>query len=1132
MATALYADIYAESQMEVISDSGANVENNRVVLRRCGLSVPKSELQNVIAEMLRVRFIVDPWAGVEGESNPKARLLGTYRVSRVRQAGPDEGGGIIQELRYGWMQPGTDAGTWAALDLEARITTVTDYLSSGKTAFKPYFVVVYPNVATQTVKAFVEGLVPRGTITNPTFDTQTQLSGTYKFTAAKNVEQGDGSSMVVAILVDSTDATGMEVGYANNCGSIVTNTIYGNLTDPVLVPAGTSGIEYSISSYNFSPELGMYSMSITKTEQKTLTAGVFTVAEDEDEKNEAQDFSGVRTGDVDHTGAAVPLWTPGNPTPGVEYTQQIRKNQNCTTDKSQKKRTVKAVVAKSVRKSLTLYDSTVATQNKAAASAASDPLPASGGVTQETSSEKNGLQQFDTGLTERTELPVTAASTSKRATVFATDETVVDKSQPLLTDLTPSAAGGVIIEKSGQKTPGALLDVQTATKTELPVSNATLANDATAYDTRESKVDRAQPLITSLAASASGGVIISKRGEKTPGGLLDVSTETKTELPVTAASVSATKTAFDSRATQVDRSQPVSTDLSVPAAANGVVTTKSAQTTPGALKDVTTETKTEIPVTDAVVDQSATIFEASELRIDRSQPLSTSLTPLPASGGVVQSKRGAKTEGLLLDVTTSTKTELPVSDATKSQTKTVFGQKDGVLDRAQPLSTSLVAPAAAGGVVVSKRGNKTDGGLLDVQTDTDTEIPVTDAVIRNQATIYATKESTTDKSQPLDTPLTASAGGGTIIERSGSKTPGGLLDVQEETTVELPVSNASVSGSKTLFSESAQVVDQNQPADTSLTVPDASGGVVTKKSGRKTPGNLLDVTTETDTEKEVDSATVTKRLTAFRSSVDTENRGKANPAADPSVPGQSVANSKTPGALYVQKISTDTPVEVADAGTSKTIDAFSVRTATSKANQTAKEAEPATQTPGTIERVSNRLNDLAAWDTDKTLDVATYRTWTTIIVDPTGVETTTEYRNATTAQKDAAIAASSIIVRKNGRFKLNAHLLYDGHITTHDSTGFTWGFLIQDKTFTRAHIDRREGKTYLVTYRYTYDERKNMGVRNGRELYAGAKSGSEFSDLAGDWYYYRKVTKVEYNEQEIYPGVTLTVPPTTWTQIE
>jgi hypothetical protein len=581
---------------------------------------------------------------------------------------------------------------------------------------------------------------------------------------------------------------------------------------------------------------------------------------------------------------------------------------------------------------------------------------------------------------------------------------------------------------------------------------------------------------------------------------------------------------------QVDRSQPLTTSLEPLPAAGGVTQSVRGAKTNGLLLDVTKNTKTELPVSDAVKSQSRTIYEQRDSVVDKSQSAAINIEAPPAAAGVTVTKRGSKTDGNLLDVATDTQTELPVTAAATRNSATVFSTKTAISDKSQSLATSLT-PSASGGTIVEKSGSKTPGGLLDVQTETTMELPVTAASIRNRATIFSTQSSVQDKAQSLATSLVASAASGTIVEKSGSKTPGGLLDVQTDTTVEVPVSSARVSGTKTLFSESAAVVDQNQSAATSLVVPAAAGGVVTKKAGSKTPGGLLDVTTETDTEKEVDAASVVKRVTAFRLSVDTENRGKVSAAADPTTPGQTVANSKTPGALYVQRLSTDTPVPVADAGTSKSIDAFSVRTEQAKANQAAKEAEPTTQTPGTIERVSNRLNDLGAWDTDKTLDTATYRRWTTITVDPTGTTIDVHYRNATEAQKDAAIAASSIVVRKTINFTPNAHLLWDGVISTHDSSSFTWSYLVQGKYYTRAHIVHRDNNRYLETYKYTYDEKKNMGVKNGREEYSGAKTGSNFSELAGDWYYYLKVTKVEFNSQDITTGPA-TLPITAWEQIE
>ena len=178
------------------------------------------------------------------------------------------------------------------------------------------------------MREFCEAIIPRGTLTNPTFDKQTQLTGSFKFSAVRNEEQEDGSSVVYGILLSTTAPDGMAVIMADNCGSKVTHTIFNGVLEPTVVPSGTSGIEYRIGGFSFDRESGLYSFTIEKIEEKTLTAGVVTEADDLDSTRSEQAFTGVRTGNLDHAGAAVPVWTAGVSPAGTTVEQSISKKGN------------------------------------------------------------------------------------------------------------------------------------------------------------------------------------------------------------------------------------------------------------------------------------------------------------------------------------------------------------------------------------------------------------------------------------------------------------------------------------------------------------------------------------------------------------------------------------------------------------------------------------------------------------------------------------------------------------------------------------------------------------------------------------------------------------------------------------
>jgi hypothetical protein len=337
----------------------------------------------------------------------------------------------------------------------------------------------------------------------------------------------------------------------------------------------------------------------------------------------------------------------------------------------------------------------------------------------------------------------------------------------------------------------------------------------------------------------------------------------------------------------------------------------------------------------------------------------------PSAGTLVQENRD-KNDDCTQNIQQKKIVETAIADARLSGAKTIFEAVAEDTARAQPADTDLTVPDASGGVVTTKTGDKTPGGLLDVTTKTVTEQAVSDAKQSGTKTIFEAVAEDVDRNQPADTSLVVPvASGGVVTTKAGDKTPGGLLDVHTKTVTEQAVSDARQSGTKTIYEHIAEALDRNQGVGTSLTVPAASGGVVTTKSGDKTPGGLLDVTTKTMTEQAVSAAIVRKTKTAFADIVETVNRSQATAAADPTVAGESHTSTKTPGALYDQELKVRTPTAVDDSGTAKEIRDDETIVVTRKGNQSAKETEPSSFTAGKIVHVVNDLNDDDKWDTRK-----------------------------------------------------------------------------------------------------------------------------------------------------------------------
>ena len=774
----------------------SEVERIGRYVRRWATNLTQWEQEAVVRELKKRRFVDNPACNRRAGEDKDFNLSGRWRQAKVWY---DNGAGqlpsgLYEELHWDYLQPPSvadswptpaDANDWTKLDERARVFQVRIFNPQIKTytGIRDIYYIMYPNVATATVREFCEALPARGTLTNPTFDKQTQMTGSYAFRYVHNEEQGDGSSNVIGVLVNLTMIATDFIITLDGCG--MRESIRYLLNSPTIpvsgdevFPASSSGVEYEMH-IEFDRLFGVFDITITKKEQKMLTAGIITTNDNLEATKTEQTFTGVRIGGLDDQGNSVPVWNPGVSPAGTSVDQEVSKNQNCTTDVHQQKRVAKSWLSQAISKMLDLFKGEVSVTDKNQAIVVADPVTPTGGVYQETSADENTDGTYTNRIRTITEKTVAKASTRNQQTIFSTRAVVTDKGQSPATSLAASAAAGVIVSKTGQRTAGDLLDVDTDTVTEVPVSGATADNSKTQFETRVSITDRNQPAGTVLTpADPAGGVVVTKRGEKTDGGSLNVSTETRTELPVTAAEASATKTLFEISTEQTDKAQDPATSLVPPAAAGGVVVTKRGQKTPGVLLDVTTQTRTEQPVSSAAVANDATIFETKASTTDKSQAPATPLTA-SAAGGVITSKRGQKTAGDLLDVTTDVVTEQPVTSARVSGTKTLFDAEVSQVDKNQNAATDLTVPAPAGGVVVTKSGDKTPGGSLDVTTQTKTEQNVANASVMNMVTAKETESQVTEKGAAAGTDLSASLDDSThiLVQKHGQKTPGVLLDV-------------------------------------------------------------------------------------------------------------------------------------------------------------------------------------------------------------------------------------------------------------------------------------------------------------------------------------------------------------------
>jgi hypothetical protein len=537
---------------------------------------------------------------------------------------------------------------------------------------------------------------------------------------------GDGTFTVFWQLSDAVDSE--EGVVEDTCAAQVTIRYVWDSPTVEELPALVAGTTVRIGGLSRDPETALYTYYVTTTVSKTQTTGEVTQANTTFETTQELDITRIRPDGTDHLGNAVTTWAVGV-SAGVEVTQRKRMNEDCTHDLAQQKVTEKAVSDAEVRKERTLFIAAETHQNRGQVAALPAPVAASGGVHEAIINAQSGRGRYTTSKTVTTEQAVSEAQKSGTKTIFQTEEAVVDRHQPANTSLTvPAATGGVVVAKAGQKTDGGLLDVTTKTTTEQNVLEAQKSGTKTVFQIESVVTDRGQPANTDLTVpAASGGAVVTKAGQKTDGGLLDVTTKTVTEQPVLEAQRSGTGTIFHVESTVLDRGQaPV--DVSPQVASGGVIITKTGQKTDGGLMDVTTRTVTERSVLEAQKSGAKTIFQVETTVLDRNQPANTSLAVPAATGGVVVTKVGQKTDGGLLDVTTRTVEEQAVSAATLENEVTALGSRAVQVDAGQPVGTPLVASLSEAGVLVTKAGRKTNGNLLEVTTTTETPVAATHVV--------------------------------------------------------------------------------------------------------------------------------------------------------------------------------------------------------------------------------------------------------------------------------------------------------------------------------------------------------------------------------------------------------------------
>jgi hypothetical protein len=218
----------------------------------------------------------------------------------------------------------------------------------------------------------------------------------------------------------------------NNCTFRVTHTPYFRLLTLPVPPAGTSGVTYETAGERRDPETGLWMCTVVRREQLTTTTGVIIIGDDTLKTVYQQGWHGVRTGNKDHTGAAVALWPVNDSVPGTRVRDVfIQKNDNCTVDIVQQKTVTKQGVTGG-RSSVDAFSSVTAVEDVAAEALGAAPEPANGvTVEHKDDLDEDGLRRrVKTTETER-EVDGAVTDTAADAAETVTESESRGKAAPL-----------------------------------------------------------------------------------------------------------------------------------------------------------------------------------------------------------------------------------------------------------------------------------------------------------------------------------------------------------------------------------------------------------------------------------------------------------------------------------------------------------------------------------------------------------------------------------------------------------------------------------------------------------------------------------------------------------------------------
>jgi hypothetical protein len=297
-----------------------------------------------------------------------------------------------------------------------------------------------------------------------------------------------------------------------NCTYIVTVTPYFKMASVASPTTGTSGITYSIEGARRDDRTGFWDYLVVKREQVTTTTGIIKTEDDYYKTIYEQTFYGVRTGNLNHLGTAVDLWVVGVTPDGTEFeTTNVRKNDNCTCDISQRKTVAKAVTGAVESNTQTIYDKTESKTDRNQTAAVKALVTVAGGVVTERRAEKNEDGTFNNTETKKTAIAVTGQVEANTQTIFDKTESKTDRNQTTAVKALVTVADGVITERTAKKNDDGTFDNTETKKTEIAVSTTLVQASGDLFDASTRTENEGQIAADTTTPGLSGvGTMLAK----------------------------------------------------------------------------------------------------------------------------------------------------------------------------------------------------------------------------------------------------------------------------------------------------------------------------------------------------------------------------------------------------------------------------------------------------------------------------------------------------------------------------------------------------------------------------------------------------------------------------------------------